>query len=269
MFCAILTLFPGAIKPYLEESILRIAQAQGKLELALVNFRDFTADPHRTVDDRPFGGGPGMVLKPEPIFEAVEETERRHGRCHKVLLCPRGARFDQAKARALAAEPRLLLLCGRYEGFDERIRAGFDWDELSIGDYVLAGGELPALVVLEAAVRLIPGVLGCAQSPELESFETDLLDHPQFTRPREYRGMAVPDVLLSGDHAAVARWRHEQATELTTQWRRAATAKLPSPTDAAQGPVDSTDSGNRTTSGPRERHDSPTTPAGAERPGSI
>ncbi len=215
MFCAILTLFPEALRPYLEESILGIAQRQGKLRIELINFRDFTHDPHRTVDDRPFGGGPGMVLKPEPIFEAIEDVERRHGPLHKILLCPRGRTFHQRKARALSRVPGLLILCGRYEGFDERIRTGFAWDEVSLGDFVLAGGELPAMCVLEAAVRLIPGVLGCEQSPELESFEGDLLDYPQFTRPREFRGMKAPDVLLSGDHQAVARWRLEQARVLT------------------------------------------------------
>ncbi|MCA8958139.1 MAG: tRNA (guanosine(37)-N1)-methyltransferase TrmD [Planctomycetes bacterium] len=218
MRCAILTLFPGAIKPYLDESILGIAQRRGLLDIDYVNFRDFTTDRHRTVDDRPFGGGPGMVLKPEPIFEAVETTERRFGAFHRILLCPRGQRFSQQKARELATEERLMLLCGRYEGFDERIRTGMEWDEISIGDFVLAGGELPALVVLESVARLMPGVLGCADSAALDSFaEGDLVDYPQFTRPREFRGMTAPDILFSGDHAAVDRWRREQAQRLTQQ----------------------------------------------------
>ncbi|MBL8755767.1 MAG: tRNA (guanosine(37)-N1)-methyltransferase TrmD [Planctomycetes bacterium] len=217
MRCAILTLFPEAIRPYLDESILGIAQAQGKLRVDLVDFRNQTLDPHRTVDDRPFGGGPGMVLKPEPIFAAVEDQERTHGVFHKVLLCPRGRTFDQRKARELSRMDRLLFLCGRYEGYDERIRQGFAWEELSLGDFVIAGGELGALVMLEAAVRLIPGVLGCAESTVLESFEGELLDYPTWTRPREFRGMAVPDILMSGDHAAVARWRTEQARLLTQQ----------------------------------------------------
>lgn len=215
MLCAILTLFPGAVRPYLDESILGIAQREGKLRIELVDFRAFTHDRHRSVDDRPFGGGPGMVLKPDPIFEAVEDTERRHGSFHKILLCPRGKRFDQRKARQLSQVDRLLLMCGRYEGFDERIRLGFDWDEISLGDFVLAGGELPALAILEASVRLIPGVLGCARSPELESFETDLFDYPHYTRPRVFRGMEVPEILLSGDHQAVDRWRAEQSRRLT------------------------------------------------------
>ena len=217
MFCAILTLFPDAIRPYLDESILGIAQAQGKLRVELIDFRNFTCDPHRTVDDRPFGGGPGMVLKPEPIFAAVEDVEHRHGPFHKILLCPRGRTFDQRRARELSRMDRLLFLCGRYEGFDERIRTGMSWEEISLGDFVLAGGELPALAIVEAAARLIPGVLGCAQSPCLESFEGDLLDYPQFTRPREFRSMAVPDILMSGDHAAVDRWRQQQAAILTAR----------------------------------------------------
>jgi len=215
LHCVVLTLFPDAIRPYLDESILGIAQAQGNLRVDLVDFRNYAYDPHRTVDDRPFGGGPGMVLKPEPIFEAVNDVERVHGPFHKILLCPRGRTFDQRRARELSQRDRLLFLCGRYEGYDERIRDGYTWEEISLGDYVLAGGELAALVVLEAAVRLIPGVLGCAQSAVTESFEGELLDYPQFTRPREFRGMKVPDVLLSGDHAAVARWRLEQARRVT------------------------------------------------------
>lgn len=217
MFCAILTLFPGAIRPYLDESILGIAQAQGKLGVELIDFRAFTTDPHRTVDDRPFGGGPGMVLKPEPIFEAIEDVETRRGTFHKILLCPRGKTFTQRRARELSRLDRLLFVCGRYEGYDERIRHGLDFEEISLGDYVLAGGELGALCVLEASVRVIPGVLGCAQSPELESFEGELLDYPQYTRPRSYRGMDVPPVLMSGDHAAVDRWRRDQARILTAR----------------------------------------------------
>jgi len=217
LHCVILTLFPEAIRPYLDESILGIAQAQGKLRVDTVDFRNYACDPHRTVDDRPFGGGPGMVLKPEPIFEAVQDVERTHGEFHKILLCPRGRTFDQRRARELSHCERLLFLCGRYEGYDERIRENHTWEEISLGDFVLAGGELGALVVLEAAARLIPGVLGCADSAVLESFEGELLDYPQYTRPREYRGMAVPDILLSGDHAAVARWREQQARVLTAK----------------------------------------------------
>lgn len=220
MFCVVLTLFPEAIRPYLDESILGIAQAQGKLRIELCDIRNFTTDPHRTVDDRPFGGGPGMVLKPEPIFDAIEDVERRHGAFHKILLCPRGKTFDQRRARELSAMDRLLLLCGRYEGIDERVRLGLPFEEISLGDFVLAGGELAALCIIEASVRLVPGVLGCAESPLQESFEGELLDYPQYTRPRVYRGMAVPPVLMSGDHGAVARWRAEQAAVLTAQKHR-------------------------------------------------
>jgi len=232
--CAILTLFPDAVRPYLDESILGIAQAQGNLQVDLVDFRNYAEAPHRTVDDRPFGGGPGMVLKPEPIFLAIEDVERTHGPFHKVLLCPRGRTFDQRRARELSRMDRLLFLCGRYEGYDERIRDGLSFEEISLGDFVLAGGELAALAVLEAAVRLIPGVLGCADSAVLESFEGELLDYPQYTRPREFRGMRVPDVLMSGDHAAVARWRLEQSKRLTSR-KQAATAR-PAPTQRPDFP---------------------------------
>ena len=160
-----------------------------------------------------------MVLKPEPIFDAVEDTERKYGSFHKILLCPRGTPLTKGRVRQLSETPKMLLLCGRYEGFDERIRLGLEWDEVSIGDYVLAGGELAALIVVEASTRLIPGVLGCDQSAERESFAADLLDYPHYTRPREYRGMAVPDVLLSGDHGAIETWRQEQAEKLTRDRR--------------------------------------------------
>jgi tRNA (guanine37-N1)-methyltransferase len=232
VFCVVLTLFPEAVKPYLDESILGIAQAQGKLRIELCNIRNFATDPHRTVDDRPFGGGPGMVLRPEPIFDAVEDVERRHGPFHKILLCPRGRTFTQARARELSRMDRLLFLCGRYEGVDERIRTGMAWEEISLGDFVLAGGELAALAIVEASVRLIPGVLGCEQSPVLESFEGELLDWPQFTRPRSYRGMDVPEVLTSGDHGAVARWRTQQATILTARKKQHDTGRAP-PSDGA------------------------------------
>ena len=233
MFCVILTLFPGAIRPYLDESILGIAQRNRKLRVELIDPRDFTDDLHRSVDDRPFGGGPGMVLKPEPIFRAVEDVERRHGAFHRILLSPRGRLLNQEGAADFATRDKLLLLCGRYEGFDERIRQGMEWDEVSLGEFVLAGGEIAALAVVESAARLLPGVLGCAESSVQESFQkhapldestTDdatphpavpLLDCPHYTRPRDFRGMEVPDVLLSGDHGAVATWRHQQALRLT------------------------------------------------------
>lgn len=216
MLCSVLTLFPEAIRPYLDESILGIAQRTGRVRFHLVNFRDHAQDRHHSVDDRPFGGGPGMVLAPEPIFDAVEDVERSFGPCHKILLSPRGRRFDQAMAHEFAAKERLLLCCGRYEGFDERIREGMEWDEVSLGDFVLSGGEIPALAILEATIRLLPGVLGHEESAVQDSFQEDgLLDHPHYTRPRVFRGMEVPEILLSGDHGAVDTWRRAQRERLT------------------------------------------------------
>lgn len=212
----LLTLFPDAVEGYLQASILGRAQRAGVLRVHVLDFRRFATDPHHKVDDRPYGGGPGMVLKPEPIFEAVEWVEKEFGPCRRILLSPDGIPFTQAQARACAAEERLLLLCGRYEGFDERIRAGMEWTEISLGDYVLCGGELPALCVLEAAARLVPGALGDEDSAAAESFANpQLLDHPHYTRPPEFRGMSVPEVLRSGNHLEVARWRADQARSRT------------------------------------------------------
>lgn len=220
MLVAILTLFPEALEGYLRSSILGIAQEKGLVEVLTIDFRDFSRDRHRTVDDRPFGGGPGMVLKPEPIHDCVEWLEARHGRFHRILLCPGGRRFDQAKALELVPQERLLFLCGRYEGFDERIREELEWDEISMGDFVLAGGELPALTVTEAVVRLVPGALGHEQSAEQESFRgAGGLDCPHYTRPRTWRGRSVPDVLLSGDHGRIAAWRERVARARTEQHR--------------------------------------------------
>ena len=220
MLLTILTLFPEAIEPYLGTSILGIAQEKGLVQIRTVDFRNFARDRHRTVDDRPFGGGPGMVLKPEPITDCVEWLERDVGTFHKILLSPSGKPFRQEDARRLARLERVLLLCGRYEGFDERIRLETQWEELSLGDFVLAGGELPALCVAEAVCRLVPGVLGDARSAEEESFQPGGgLDHPQYTRPRIWRGRAVPDVLLQGDHARIAAWRAEQAAARTRERR--------------------------------------------------
>lgn len=215
----ILTLFPEAVTGYLQASILGRAQKAGHLHVHLHDIREFSSEKHRTVDDRPFGGGPGMVLKPEPIFEAIESVEQRFGKCRRILLTPAGTPFQQTRAQEFAAENRLLLLCGRYEGFDERIRLGLDWTEVSLGDFVLSGGEIPALAVLEATARLRPGVLGHADSAVDDSFTHGRLDHPHYTRPVEYRGMQVPDVLLSGDHGAIAKWRLEQAIARTRERR--------------------------------------------------
>ena len=226
MLIFILTLFPEALEPYLRASILGSAREKGRVRVQAIDFRDFTRDRHRTVDDRPYGGGPGMVLRPEPVFDCVEWLEREHGTFHKVLLTPDGRPFRQENARALAREERLLFFCGRYEGFDERLREAFAWDEVSIGDFVLAGGELPALCLTEAIVRLIPGVLGHEESAVRESFEQDGLDHPHYTRPRTWRGRRVPDVLQSGDHAAIERWRVDEARR-RTQTRRPDLIKEP------------------------------------------
>ncbi len=216
----LLTLFPEAVEAYLQASILGRAQAAGLVRVHVVDYRRFAEGRHRPVDDRPYGGGPGMVLKPEPIFAAVEWVEGTHGPCRRILLTPDGEPFVQEHARGFAREERLLLLCSRYEGFDERIRQGMEWTELSLGDFVLCGGELPALAVIEATARLVPGVLGHDESAVHESFaEGGLLDHPHYTRPPVFRGMAVPDVLLSGDHQAVARWRRDQALRRTRERR--------------------------------------------------
>ena len=220
MQCTFLTLFPDALRAYLDESILGNAQKIGRVRFHLVNFRDYATGTHNAVDDRPFGGGPGMVLRPEPIFEAIQEVEARYGEHHRILLTPRGRRFDQSLARELAGKERLLFLCGRYEGFDERIREAYEWDEISIGDFVLAGGELPALAIAEAAIRLLPGVLGHEQSAVQDSFsEGSQLDHPHYTRPREWQGRSVPEILFSGDHRAIEAWRLEQALRLTAKRR--------------------------------------------------
>jgi tRNA (guanine37-N1)-methyltransferase len=217
---AILTLFPEAIEPYTRASILGVAEEKGLARTLLVDFRDFARDRHRTVDDRPYGGGPGMVLKPEPVIECVEWLERRHGRFRKLMMCPTGTPFRQSHAESLAREERVLLLAGRYEGFDARVRQHLDLEPFSIGDFVLAGGEIPALAILEAVARLVPGVLGDERSALEDSFRRDetgggTLDHPHYTRPRVFRGDAVPEVLLSGDHEAIRSWRERAAAEVT------------------------------------------------------
>ncbi len=205
----VLTLFPAMFAGPLDESIIMRARKAGLLELKIHNLRDWTHDRHKTVDDRPFGGGPGMLLKPEPIFEAVESVRRAETKV--VLLSPSGRKFDQAIARELAAEKDLLLITGHYEGFDERVREALADDELSIGDYVLTNGALPAMVVIDAVTRLLPGVLGDDASAHDESFSHGLLEYPQYTRPAEFRGLRVPDVLVSGNHAEIENWRREQA----------------------------------------------------------
>jgi tRNA (guanine37-N1)-methyltransferase len=213
----VLTLFPAMFTGPLDESIIKRARESGILEFKLHNLRDWTHDRHKTVDDRPFGGGPGMLMKPEPLFEAVESL--RGERTRVILLSPGGRKFDQGIARELAKETDLLLVTGHYEGFDERVRTALADDELSIGDYVLTNGALPAMIVIDAVTRLLPGVLGDDDSSRDESFSEGLLEYPQYTRPAEFRGMPVPEVLLSGNHAEIAKWRREQA-RLRTAARR-------------------------------------------------
>ena len=213
----VLTLFPAMFAGPLDESIIKRAREAGRLDLAIHNLRDHAHDRHRTVDDRPFGGGPGMLLKPEPIFEAVESLARQGTRV--ILLSPAGRPFSQAIAHELAGLDHLLMVSGHYEGFDERVRGQLADDELSIGDYVLTNGALPVMVIIDAVTRLLPGVLGDEGSARDDSFSQGLLEYPQYTRPADFRGMKVPEVLLSGNHAEIARWRAEQA-RLRTQERR-------------------------------------------------
>src|SRR5437773_4219714 len=213
----VLTLFPEMFAGPLDVSIVQRARASGRLDLRIHNLRDYTHDRHKTVDEKPFGGGPGMVLKPEPLFEAVESLSAES--THVILMTPVGRTFDQALARELAQQQHLLLICGSYEGVDERVREALVDEEISIGDYVLTNGGLPAMVVIDAVTRLLPGVLGDDESAQDESFSRGLLEYPHYTRPAEFRGMKVPEVLLSGHHAEIEKWRSEQA-KLRTMQRR-------------------------------------------------
>jgi len=213
----VLTLFPAMFAGPLDESIIKRARKKGLLDLKVHDLRDWTHDRHRTVDDRPFGGGPGMLMKPEPIFEAVESLRREKTKV--ILLSPGGRKFSQQIARELAEQTDMLLVTGHYEGFDERVRQALADDELSIGDYVVTNGALPAMVIIDAVTRLLPGVLGDDESSLDESFSRDLLEYPHYTRPAEFRGMKVPEVLLSGNHAEIAKWRAEQARLRTKEKR--------------------------------------------------
>jgi tRNA (guanine37-N1)-methyltransferase len=216
----ILTLFPEMFCPMLGTSIPKRAAEKGLVEYRLTNFRDFATDAHQSVDDKPFGGGPGMVMMCQTVFDAVEFAEKQDLRpAVRIVLTPQGRLFDQKMAEELAAKQRLLLIAGHYEGFDERIMEGLKPLELSIGDYVLSGGELAAMVVVDAIVRLLPGALGALDGAADETFAEGLLEYPQYTRPREFGGMSVPEVLLSGNHAAIAQWRAEQR-KIRTQHRR-------------------------------------------------
>jgi tRNA (guanine37-N1)-methyltransferase len=215
MRCDILTLFPEIFEPYVNSSILHRAQTKGLLRLKLYNLRQFSTNKHLQVDDVPYGGGPGMVLKPEPIFRAVAEITPEGQNKRIILTTPQGKPFTQQLAQELSQEEYLLLICGRYEGVDERVAQTLVTDEISIGDYVLTGGELPALVILDAVARLIPGVLGDEASAEEDSFSEVLLEYPHYTRPAEYHGLGVPEVLLSGNHEKIRRWRRYQALKRT------------------------------------------------------
>lgn len=240
----VLTLFPRVFESPLDETILKRALQAGVIEVAVHDLRDWATDRHRTVDDYPFGGGAGMVMKPEPLFAAVEAIQPlAERRAHVVLMSPQGRRLDNQLVAELATHERLLLICGRYEGVDERVRAHLVDTEVSIGDFVVSGGELPALLVIDAVARRIPGVLGAEASLLEESFEGGLLEYPQYTRPAEFRGWTVPDILLSGHHAEIDRWRRNQrlertierrpdllnAADLTPQERRRVTEDAPPP----------------------------------------
>jgi len=216
----VLTLFPEMFSGVLGESIIRRACAEGRVEIHLTNIRDYAEDKHRSVDDRPYGGGAGMVMMCGPVFAAVEDVRRAGPPVDEViLLTPQGRCFNQALARELARKQRLVLIAGHYEGFDERIRTHLATMELSLGDFILTGGEIPAMAVVDAVVRLVPGVLGDETSTVEESFSENLLEYPQYTRPADFRGLKVPDILLSGDHEAIRRWRREQAEQRTRQRR--------------------------------------------------
>ncbi len=214
----IITIFPKMFAPLIGESMIKRARQKNKVDIRIHDLRDYTQDKHRSVDDRPFGGGAGMVMMPQPIFEAVKDIKGRR-KTHVVLTCAGGKKFDQSKARELARQKNIVLICGHYEGVDERVRQSLADESLSIGDYVLTGGELLAMVIVDAVTRLIPGVLGKEASLLEETFEGGLLEYPQYTRPAEFAGMKVPEILLSGNHARIRKWRKEQAAARTKDQR--------------------------------------------------
>ncbi|WP_018660040.1 tRNA (guanosine(37)-N1)-methyltransferase TrmD [Heyndrickxia acidiproducens] len=218
----ILSLFPEMFDGVLGSSILKKAEEKGIARYNVINFRDYSDNKHNTVDDYPYGGGAGMVLKPQPIFDAVEDLlqNNRGKKPRIILLCPQGETYSQKKAEELSKEDHLVFICGHYEGYDERIREHLITDEISIGDYVLTGGELGAMVVIDSIVRLLPGVLGNEASPVTDSFSTGLLEHPQYTRPANFRGMKVPDVLLSGNHELIRKWRDKESLYRTYRRRK-------------------------------------------------
>ncbi len=218
----VLTLFPGLFDGYLQQSLLKKAIDAGLVRIRLWNFRDWATDRHKSVDDTPYGGGPGMLIRCEPVYACVEHVQQQADQPGKlILLTPQGRKLNQALVTELAEEQRLLLLCGRYEGFDERITEGLKPLEVSVGDFICNGGEVPAMLLIDAVIRLVPGVLGDETSSKYDSFaETGLLEYPQYTRPREFRGMTVPEVLLSGNHEAIAAWRREQSVRRTRERRQ-------------------------------------------------
>ena len=215
----ILTLFPNMFSSPLQESILGRAIEKGLVEIRTINIRDFTLDKHQVVDDTPYGGGQGMVMKVEPIARAIEWAKADDPSARTIYLTPQGKRFDQQAARVLTHQPHLILLCGRYEGVDERVRELFVDEEISIGDYVLTGGEVAAMVLIDAVSRLLPGVLGSERSAEEDSFSNSLLEYPQYTRPFDFRGHCVPEVLLSGNHGEISMWRRREALKRTSARR--------------------------------------------------
>lgn len=217
MKITILTLFPEMISPILEASIIKRARANQLIDIDIINFRDFSTNKHKTVDDTPYGGGPGMVLAVEPIYRALTSIEG-HQEALKVLLTPQGQRYDQTRCKSFLQFQHIILICGHYEGFDERVRHYIDI-EISIGDYVLTGGEIAALAIVDSVIRLIPGVLGSEESYIHDSFYEDMLDYPQYTKPREFNGFQVPDVLLSGNHQEIAKWRAEMKRKRTEERR--------------------------------------------------
>jgi len=213
----VITIFPGILRGFLAESILKRAAEKKAVTYNIINLRDFTSDRHQTVDDRPYGGGPGMIIKPEPVFKAVDSIRTPQARV--ILMSPQGRVFNQAAARSMSSCPHLIFICGNYEGVDERISAALVSDEISIGDYILTNGTLAAAVVIDAVVRLLPDVLGAEGATATDSFGEDCLEYPQYTRPEEFRGMKVPPVLLSGNHAEIERWRNEQSQNRTRERR--------------------------------------------------
>jgi tRNA (guanine37-N1)-methyltransferase len=215
----IITIFPDIFKSVTNESILKRAQQKKKIKIEIYNLRDYTDDSHKKVDDRPFGGGPGMVLKPEPLFNVIEKIKAKAQQAKVILLTPQGKRLTQDEAFRLSKEEHIILICGRYEGVDERAREKLIDEELSIGDYILTGGEIPAMVVIDAVARLVPAVLGHEDSAQLDSFVNGLLEYPQYTRPADFKGMKVPPVLLSGNHELIKKWQKEQALKRTKKRR--------------------------------------------------